>query len=401
MAANTLREIYSISVQWILRDPFWGHLLSGIPKRIVAEGPSLTWGVEGEQIPVLQLYIHPKEWNRIPSTTQKRQRLQHELLHLVFNHPFEADHYAFPHLYDLACDWVVQTFEDSPAYTQSFPQPASFDFGPMNKAMNAKAYYTKLESFWLRQLRSSTPDPMLDRLNHYKKSPARSAHHHWHTQMANRTKAEKEIIKASIDQLILSTLDRVGPTALAHWPEALLLRLQQRQPHARPKLDWRRILRLFAGRHRKTQLKHTLRRPSKRYGTNPGIRIQQKQRILVVIDTSASIPESKFYTFFSEVHHLWKQGAAVHIVECDTEIRSDYPYQGQRPAHVSGRGGSSFDPPIKWANETHHPDAILYFTDGDAPRLTTQSRYPLLWVLSQATTSPWQQDQGWRIYLLS
>lgn len=399
MKADVLKEIYSISVQWILQEPFWGHLLSGIPKQIVSQGPSLSWGVAGTPVPVLQLEVHPQSWNRLPSRAAKKQLLQHELLHLLYHQPMAANHYSFPLLYNLACDWVVQPFQALPTVPQLPIHENAFFTDQTEQKLSVDDYYMRLESFWLEQLSTSTPDPRRSMLDRYQASSANQAHQAWHSVIAKLSTVEKEIMKASIDQLILSTLDRVGPEAVAHWPTALLLLLQQRQPSLRPTLNWRRVLRLFAGRHRRTQIKHTLRRPSKRYGTTPGIRIQQKQKILVVLDTSASIQASQFYEFFSEIHHLWRQGAAIHLVECDSMVRRDYPYRGQHPTYVSGRGGSSFEPAIQWANQVYQPDAILYFTDGDAPPLQVSSRFPLLWVLSKRNANNGLLLQGQQIHL--
>lgn len=394
MTSTTHRELSSISVQWILSDPFWGHLLSGIPKKVVSAGPCLTWRIEGLQIPILQLQVNAEKWEKVNTLQEKKELLLHELLHLVLNHPFETDQYHFPHIYDLVCDWIAYSFQSSSPLPSSIPPASSFGLpdGPLNAEI--RSYYDKVESFWLEGLRVSTPQPLIEMLERYKTTAASDKHKNWHQELSYLSKAEKDIIKASMDQLILNTLERVGQTAIQEWPAALRLRLQELNVRTRPKVDWRRVLRLFIGRHKKTYIKNTIRRPSKRYGTSPGIRIQQKQKILVVIDTSASIQEAQFYDFFSEVYHLWKLGVAIHIVESDTQIRKTYPYQGQTPAYISGRGGSSFDAAIKWANESHHPDAILYFTDGDAPPLKLKSRFPILWLVNESNSPHWQQNQG-------
>ena len=395
------REFSSISVQWILSDPFWGHLLSGIPKKIVSTGPTLAWHIENHEVPILQLLVNGEKWEKINAIQEKKGLLLHELLHLVLNHPFETDHFHFPHLYDVVCDWISYSFQPSSSLPPSIPSPAFFGIPEGHLKTEVQPYYDHLESLWLEGLRASTPQPVIEMLEPYKKTVHSHKHITWHQELSSLSKAEKDIIKASIDQLILNTLERVGQTAIQDWPAALRLHLLKLDINTRPKVDWRRVLRLFIGRHKKTQIKNTIRRPSKRYGTSPGIQIQQKQKILVVIDTSASIQEAQFYDFFSEVQHLWKLGATIHILECDTQIRKTYSYQGQPPDYISGRGGSSFDAAIQWANEYHHPDAILYFTDGDAPPLKHRSRFPILWLVHESPSVHWQQDQGSRIVLPS
>ncbi len=383
----------------MLSDPFWGHLLSGIPKHLDTKGPALSWGVEKKQIPTLQLCINTDRWMEFSTIEEQKARVQHELLHLLFSHPFKTSRFRYPHLYNLACDWVVRDFQTSTvdSHVSLLPKELGVPLPP--SAPSIDFYYQSLEDFWLEQLLTATPHPALPKIKEYQASESCRSHDSWHHGMAQLTQAERDIILNSVDQLIVNTVERVGPAAISHWPRALRLLLETRQPNDKSSVDWRRVLRLFVGRHRKTYLKNTLRRPSKRYGTTPGIRIHKQQKLLVALDTSASIQASQFDRFFSEVHHLWKLGARIHIVECDTTIRRDYPYTGRRPSFVEGRGGSIFDPPIRWANQIHQPDAILYFTDGDAPKLRVKSRSPLIWLLSDARSENWRQDQGIAIEL--
>ena len=395
------QEFQSISIQWMLDDPFWGHLLSGIPKS-TAPGPSaISWSVESGNPASLQLSIDPGRWAHLGSLEVKKAQLQQELLHLLFHHPFDTGHFHFPHLYDLACDWIIEKLKIIPHQPQIGFSPATFGIEVAGTSNEVAAYYQPLEQFWLEEVQAPRPHAALQKLKEYETSASRYPHKPWHQAIAKLSQGEKDIIQAGVDQLLISTLDRVGAPAIAHWPAALRLVLEARQPTARSTVDWRRVLRLFMVRHKRTYLKNTLRRPSKRYGTTPGIRIHQQQKLLVVLDTSASMQAAQFHSFFTEIHHLWRLGAAIHIVECDTQIRRDYPYLGQRPPYVEGRGGSSFDPPIQWANQIYHPDAVLYFTDGEAPKLQTASRYPLIWVLSQARANTWSQDQGLCIELPS
>lgn len=386
------KELQSISIQWILDDPFWGHLLSGIPKSTAQGLAPLSWSIESGSPPILQLSVTPASWAKLPSLEIKKAGLLHELLHLIFHHPFTTDYFHFPHLYDLACDWIIDELQIIPNERSVGISPAAL--GIEITGTRVESYYQILEQFWLTEIRSPNPSPALQKLKEYQSDAARSSHQSWHTSIAKLSQGEKDIIKAGIDQLLNTTLQRVGPAAISHWPAALRLALENRKPVVQSTINWRRVLRLFVGRNKKTQLKNTLRRPSKRYGTTPGLRIHQQQKLLVVLDTSASIQALQFDSFFAEIHHLWKLGVEVHIIECDTKIRRDYPYLGQRPSFVEGRGGSSFDPPIDWANQVYHPDAILYFTDGDGPRLQVKSRYPLLWIRSQSQRGQWVQEQG-------
>jgi predicted metal-dependent peptidase len=69
------------------------------------------------------------------------------------------------------------------------------------------------------------------------------------------------------------------------------------------------------------------------------------------------------------------------VVECDMVIQRTYPYRGILPQLVVGRGGTLFDAPLAWAN-AQRPDAVIYFTDGQAPAPQVAARMPVLWVIT-------------------
>ena len=153
-------------------------------------------------------------------------------------------------------------------------------------------------------------------------------------------------------------------------------------------VDWRRVLKLFSESSSKTKIKNTLKRPSKRYGTTPGIKIKHHQKLLIAIDTSGSISEEEYHDFFSELYHIWKRGSIVRVVECDAEIQHVYDYKGITPKVIHGGGGTDFNPPIVYANNVFNPDALIYFTDGHAAVPTVQAKVPVLWVISREGITP-------------
>jgi predicted metal-dependent peptidase len=197
------------------------------------------------------------------------------------------------------------------------------------------------------------------------------------------TESERKVIEGGIDSLIHNVLDRAGSNPqFGNLPWGIKSYLKQFQEVAGVTLDWRRVLRLFSATSSKTYLKNTIKRVSKRYGTVPGIKVKHKNKLLVALDTSGSTSTNDHSRFFQEVHHIYRQGAEIMIVECDTHIQKQYLYGGQPPAYVSGRGGTNFEAPIIFANETYEPDAIIYFTDGFAAEPRTVPRMPILWVIT-------------------
>jgi predicted metal-dependent peptidase len=153
-------------------------------------------------------------------------------------------------------------------------------------------------------------------------------------------------------------------------------------------VDWRRVVKLFSESSSKTKVKNTMKRPSKRFGTVPGIKIKKLKKLLIAVDTSGSVEKQDFEVFFGEIYHLWRQGAEIKVVECDMVIQREYDYRGKTPDFVLGRGGTDFNEPIRFANRVFQPDGLIYFTDGFARKPEIAPRCPLLWVITKNGLPP-------------
>jgi len=81
------------------------------------------------------------------------------------------------------------------------------------------------------------------------------------------------------------------------------------------------------------------RKENRRYDENPGLKIKMKQHMLLAIDTSGSVSDSELKEFMGEIHHIYKTGVDITMIQCDTSIRSIEPYKGNNEIKVQGRGG--------------------------------------------------------------
>jgi predicted metal-dependent peptidase len=218
-------------------------------------------------------------------------------------------------------------------------------------------------------------------------------HAHW-GDFSRLPKTEATVIEHAIEDAVFRSVQRVKVEQYGTLPAGIRAYIDALIASRKPQVNWRRVLRLFLGSSRRTYLKETLRRPSKRYGTTPGIKVRRRHRVLVAVDTSGSVRQEELALFFSEIAHIWRQGAELRVVECDVAIHKTWDYRGKLPTTVSGRGGTSFEAPIRYANDDFHPDALIYFTDGYAPTPTKPSRAPLLWVITRDGLAP--GSEAWR-----
>ncbi|MGO8745251.1 MAG: VWA-like domain-containing protein [Thermoguttaceae bacterium] len=155
------------------------------------------------------------------------------------------------------------------------------------------------------------------------------------------------------------------------------------------KLDWRVLLRRYAGSELVAQ--PDFLRPSRRFPSLVGIIPGRRRRggrptVMAVIDTSASITPDLLEMINGELIRLAHEHR-VTVVECDAEIQRVYPFKAIR--NVQGRGGTDLRPPLAPAFlRKHHPNLVIYFTDGfgDAPKAPPP--VPVIWCLTPEGQRP-------------
>jgi predicted metal-dependent peptidase len=125
------------------------------------------------------------------------------------------------------------------------------------------------------------------------------------------------------------------------------------------------------------------RKENRRYTENPGLKIKMRQHMLLAIDTSGSVSNEELMEFMNEIHHIYKAGVDITIVQCDTHIRSIEPYKGKHEMNVVGRGGTYFDPVLEYYNENINKyTSLVYFTDGEC-NASVKPKGKVLWVISE------------------
>jgi predicted metal-dependent peptidase len=108
-----------------------------------------------------------------------------------------------------------------------------------------------------------------------------------------------------------------------------------------------------------------------------------KQHMLLAIDTSGSVSNDELLEFMNEIHHIYKAGVDITIVQCDTKINSIKPYTGKSEMNIHGRGGTEFDPVLEYYNENLKKyTSLVYFTDGECST-SVRPKNNVLWVLSE------------------
>jgi predicted metal-dependent peptidase len=372
----------AIAIDLLIKEPFFGHFLTHFKKEMSEKTETIAIAT-GEKND-LTILINPNYWNNVLYRSDlKMGEIKHQLLHLIFGHLNRSIAYQNDELFGIASDLTINQFIENPQLT--FDSITLKDFPdidlPPNKTVDF--YYKRFLEILIEPIYGNTAARQFLQKTLIEGHQKLKQHSLWGRQeeIGNSTKkiTEQKVLKAL--QTAWQRYKRSND--IGNLPQGLESRINTQLAQLKPNVNWKRVLRLFIAKSRKTVIKNTIRRPSKRYGTSPGIQVKKRQKILVAIDTSASIKPDLQKRFFEEIFHIWRQEVEIYIVECDVEIQQKYKYIGKAPEIVKGEGGTSFNAPIEFANSTYLPDGIIYFTDGKGEEPTVKSRSPILWMIEE------------------
>jgi len=469
-------EISRAAFDLLLKEPFYAHVLAGMPRVVTDQVESMGLQWNGQQA---VLRVNPEWFRKMLAATQRKVALKHEVLHIVFRHLFRpADRQA--DLYSIAADLVVNQLLAPFQPLPGWPTLEMFPELKLKPDQTVDVYYAALASL-LRQMqkagfggnsdqdgkpgeagagagKESAKSGQGGKQGEGKQGEGREgsksgqggkqgegkqgegkegsksgqggkqgegkqgegkepgkagqagsgAGSGWAkaTGKPQSTTALAELLagfgkrgddagwhdgadglgsaagRYAVGSLLIRAKERMPPHQWGSLPAALLSELHLILAERQPKLDWKRVVRIFCASSGRTKIRHTVKRISKRYGTRPGIKVQRLQRLLVAVDTSGSIDQAMIMAFFTEIHAAWKAGATVHVVECDASVERDYKYTGKPPRQVAGGGGTEFEPVFRWMQDQSQFDGCLYLTDGCGPAPTTRPRCKLLWVVT-------------------
>jgi len=366
-------EISKSIISLLIDEPFYAHILGGVSRKITDEIPTAAVGLTGSTI---TLFVNPVFFSEtLKNATSRVAVIKHEVLHLVFKHLFRSDtDHKDPYIFNLAADLVVNQYigkwklPDSAITLKTFPNLG------LEKHQTVEWYYDVLIKA------QNKGEEEGDRIKEISRITSHSDHSLW----GKSTKANKDSASITLGKLIVDSKRRSGQKGFSSLPAYIRALVDIEIERQQQKVDWRSAIRIFSNSSKKTYLKYTNKRISKRYGTRPGLKIKQHRKLLIALDTSLSINNKELELFFNEIHGIWRTGTEIDVIECDDEIQNKYSYKGVLPTSITGRGGTDFNPVFKYINEHRNLkyDGCIYLTDGYAAKPSEKPYCPVIWVIS-------------------
>lgn len=384
-------DFEKICMMFQMQEPFYGILLSSMNRTPTKSLPTLGVGRSGS---VFKLMYNPDFIAKL-SVDETIELLKHECLHLALNHftiwTPDEDTPGTARLRNAACDFEVNSYLKESVISRLKGLLPS-DYG-WDKMLGTREYYRLLLA--KKDEREKTPRDQSapnreddgtgikcqNEAKEMNEMPeALDSHSEWPDCDSQE---ERDVIRNAIDDLVVYAAEETDKSGGGGIPDAVRKRikviLDRKCP--KPAADWKRFLRRYIGNEYSEQRRQSHKRISRRFPDAAGSRHQRKSRVLVAVDTSGSISMPEYVEFFQQIRTL-KEKTSFHVVECDTAIRHEYDYRGRPNLTVHGGGGTAFHPVTAYFNERRREyDALIYFTDGEAP-IPVDTPKDTLWVIS-------------------
>ena len=350
----------------LLRHPFYAHVLMGMKRQVTSDVETAAVSMRGG---CLCLLVNPSFWlDRLTSDRHRQGVLQHEVLHVVLGHLVRHHAFSDKQRFNVAADLAVNYLVG----LEELPPGALHVGVPGLLAEPDQFGFQTVDWYFERLLQSAA-----SRAAEVAASVSGAGAEVW-------TDVDPMLAASAVAELVSRSSRAIGRSGMDRMPYVLKRAVEAADPSVEAPVDWRRVLRLFSGRSRRTCLRTTLKRASKRYGRVPGVRVRSLSHVAVAIDTSGSIDEGQLARFMREVDRIWRTGTTVTLLHADDAVRHTEPYRGVAPV-LQGGCGTDFDPAIAWVNARRHlVDGLVYFTDADGPR-SLPCHCRLLWLVSDGS----------------
>lgn len=361
----------------LIVSPFYGIFLLSLRKEIVSGNHSVKTAAVGPNGLNFTLYVNEDFWNTL---TDKEQLavLQHEVSHICHFHLTEHFQASNHHNMNLAMDCAINQ------HINNLPKDCITLEGLSNKIgkklepnRGSWYYYKELEEY-----AKKNPDkcnqfgvPTNGNGGDFKEI---DSHDLWPDDMSE---AEKSLYETQIKSRLKETADAIIKQAGKIPGE--LSSILERIKNNPPVFNWKRYFRRIIGNSITNEIQLTRLRPSKRFPDARGIRMKRKPNIMVAVDTSGSISKTDLEDFFSEIHHMYKTGVNIKVVEFDTKIQKVFEYKDKPDIDICGRGGTDAIPAIEYYKQHKDFSSCIIFTDGYLSTFELPKCQSLIWVIAK------------------
>jgi predicted metal-dependent peptidase len=377
-------------------EPFYSYFSRDMNKVETKKYPTAAVTIKnGDQI----LYYNNEYFTSI-GWKYRFGLLQHEILHLVFQHvssrvKYKADG-TIDKLWFWCCDFAVNSLIKKEFVHDSWLYPGRYPKIPkelepkftQEELKNLEALRKEIISWpvgesadWYYKKMKQNPDAEKGYDASYGKDPQNGtadSHEAWVDSSGDDTISDdmKEKIRGALDEC----------ASRENWGSVPAPFHEQLRKLVSKEVDWRSVLKNFTGKCQSIDKISTIKKINKRYPyIHPGRRKIRTARIVVCIDQSGSMSSSVLELLFAELNVLSSFVEFV-VVPFDAKVVEEGIFtwgkgEKMQPKRVAS-GGTDFSVPTRWVNENFSKfDAAIFLTDGYCSK-PIACKLPRAWVIT-------------------
>lgn len=211
------------------------------------------------------------------------------------------------------------------------------------------------------------------------------SHDMWHTSPAS-PEEQKMSLGNVLSQAIADAERQFGYNSVP-----MELRQMMEKTMAKPKVNWRTVVRNYYGRCLVNDQVYSRKKPNRKFGyLAPGKSQKFGPKIIVAADCSGSVADAEYMEFMTEFLGIAGEIAEkVEMIFFDTKVFDQKLMLDANMKKIPPRplsGGTDFQCVIDYAND-RKPDLLIVLTDGAAPT-PTKPKYPTLWAICGGRDNP-------------
>ena len=359
MDDHNLNEWFDkLTIQWLVSKPVFGGLFSGLPKQAqqIDVPCSIDFTTQGHPVFIYQ----PDLLNALISLSGEEMigdLILHNLVHLILGHIDPVQRRKDPLIFDIWADFQVARILHSPSpilsYLNLYPCKNNI------RSSTSMKYYL--------QEASKTDINLAIRFNYLcmRRKNGIPSHAAWPKYLPNK------YVNTWVDEFFHAN-GKLTSDALFVERHTLL-----------SKPPWQTIMRQIIHKKHWKSKKMSKKKKSKRYPGSMGLKSERKPRILIALDTSASVQTYELNYFLSEVDRISSFCHEVKMIEADYKVRQVSAYHRKENYKLVGGGSTNLEPAIQYYLERqHHYGHLFYFTDGQSQSPTCPIPPELTWVIT-------------------
>ena len=313
----------------------------------------------------------------------------HEVLHVSNGHPWRRDN-RDPRLWNEACDYAINPV----LIAAGFEPIDGCLLDPAFEGKSAEWIYDRLLDQQQQQQQQQQEPQQGDQPQQDQQQGQQGDQQPQEQPQPGEVRDAPAAADAPTEQEWQQAVQQAATAAKGRGELGGELRRQVEQI-LQPRVDWQAVLRRFVDQVARAD--YTWTQPSPRYIASglylPALQSAEMGPLAVAVDTSGSVDSVTLAQLLAEVQAIADelQPARVHVLSCDTRVRSIDTYERGEPidGDLIGGGGTRFQPAFDAIAELdEQPAAIIYLTDLEGPD-AVDPEIPTIWACTTDLIAPW------------